>query len=235
MTSAKGSLTVVGTGITLSGQITNITESIIRQADIVLTVVTEPTYLYLKTLNENTQSLRYLYQSNRPRLQTYVAMTEQIISHVLTGKRVVAAFYGHPGVFVTPSHAAIRKLRALGYEATQFLCRRYKIDPYMTQIIWQIGSLADFTHSDKVTSTLALTLLRDKLLMNFPANHSAFIYEAATLPIAEPRIEEIHVAELAQASLKRISTLVIPGIGLPELDQEVITQLQLTDIIDAER
>ena len=45
-------------------------------------------------------------------------MAEAILEPVRAGKRVCAAFYGHPGVFVLPSHDAISRARAEGFEAT---------------------------------------------------------------------------------------------------------------------
>ena len=44
-------------------------------------------------------------------------MVEELLEPVRRGRRVCAAFYGHPGVFVTPSHEAIRQARAEGFPA----------------------------------------------------------------------------------------------------------------------
>ena len=38
-------------------------------------------------------------------------------SRIRAGFRVCAVFYGHPGVFVYPSHEAIRRARAEGFAA----------------------------------------------------------------------------------------------------------------------
>ena len=167
--SAQGSLVIVGTGISVAGQMTLITQNHIKQADIVFTLVSgKPNIEFIKSLNANTHSLLELYELGKSRVQTYREICYRIIQSVEKGMRVCAAFYGHPGVFVNPSHRVIDILKKrnfsvkmepgisaedcliadLGidpaeygcqsYEATQFLFRKYSLDPYMTQIIWQI-------------------------------------------------------------------------------------------------
>ena len=44
-------------------------------------------------------------------------MVEEILAAVREGKRVCAVFYGHPGVYVKPSHEAVRRARKEGFEA----------------------------------------------------------------------------------------------------------------------
>lgn len=175
-TPSKGSLIVVGTGISVSGQMTLITESVIKNADVVLAVVTQSALVNLQRLNDNTHCMRHYYQEGQSRLITYQKMTQRIIDEVREGKSVVAAFYGHPGVFVNPANKAITELRKQGfkaqmlpgisaedclfadlgldpshygcqsYEATQFLLRQYALEPHMMQVIWQIGCIGEFGH-----------------------------------------------------------------------------------------
>ncbi|MGO4891834.1 SAM-dependent methyltransferase [Flavobacterium sp. W21_SRS_FM6] len=254
----QGSLTVVGTGISISGQMTLLTESVIKNADIVLAVVTQSALFNLKKLNANTVCLRQYYDVNTSRLISYQKMQQHIVQEVLSGKRVVAAFYGHPGVFVVPSHEAITELRHLGfkaemlpgvsaedclvadlgldpsrfgcqsYEATQFVFRRYTIDPHMMQIIWQIGSIAYFNEAKNKTKHPGLIVLRDALLTVYPPEHRVIIYEAATIPIVPPRIDEIILKNLSDVVPSGISTLVVPALGLPEYDIETMAKFGLT-------
>ena len=100
-------------------------------------------------------------------------MTETLLEDVRAGKDVCVAFYGHPGVFVDPSHAAIARARAEGfrarmlpavsaedclfadlgvdpgasgcqsYEATDFLLRLRRVDPTAVLILWQVGALGE--------------------------------------------------------------------------------------------
>ncbi|TRY33143.1 SAM-dependent methyltransferase [Aliiglaciecola sp. M165] len=254
----KGSLVVVGTGITVSGQMTLISESVIKNADIVLAVVTQSAHINLQMLNPNTHCLRHHYEQGKSRVITYQKMKQRIIDEVKAGKRVVAAFYGHPGVFVNPSHKAIVELNEAGYEAemlpgisaedcliadlgldpshygcqsyeaTQFLLRQYTIDPYMMQIIWQIGSIGDFTYNKEKAEHPGLNVLRDRLLQSYPCDHEVIVYEASTIPVAKPRIEKVLLRNLGTVIPKGISTLVVPSLGLPEFDIDVMSKLDLT-------
>ena len=54
----------------------------------------------------------------RSRLDTYQDMVDRILACVREGSDVCVAFYGHPGVFVYPSHEAIKRARIEGYKAT---------------------------------------------------------------------------------------------------------------------
>lgn len=254
----KGSLTVVGTGISIAGQMTLYTESVIKHADIVLAVVTDSTLYNLQSLNPNTYSMRTYYDKALPRSLTYQKMKQKMIDEVLAGKRVVAAFYGHPGVFVNPSHHAISELHQMGYnaamlpgisaedcliadlgidpaaygcqsyEATQFLFRNYRIDPHMMQIIWQIGCIADFGFTHGKSEHPGLLVLQEVLLKYYPAHHEIIIYEAATMPLMQPRIEKSPLAELANLIPTGISTLVIPGLGLPDFNVDIMAKFGLT-------
>jgi uncharacterized protein YabN with tetrapyrrole methylase and pyrophosphatase domain len=258
--SQQGSLVVVGTGISVAGQMTLITRNHIRQADVVYAAIpNKPGIEFIRSLNSNTHTLTDLYEVGKSRVQTYQNMCDRIAESVESGMKVCAAFYGHPGVFVTPSHRVIDTLKENGfsvkmepgisaedclvadlgidpaeygcqsYEATQFLFRRYTLDPYMTQIIWQIWGVGD--HLLKSTlkhSTTGLQLLTERLLSHYPSDHQVIIYEARTSPIFVSRMEEICLADLPSAQLTAISTLVIPSLGLPEYNLDVIDKLQIT-------
>ncbi len=176
----KGSLTIVGTGISVSGQLTLVAKKHIQQADVVFTAIpNQPGFEYVKSLNPNTRSLTNLYEIDKPRAITYKQMAKRIVDQVYAGHKVCAAFYGHPGVFVNPSHAALNELQKQGfsvhmvpgisaedclfadlgldpathgcqsYEANKFLLRRYAIDPHMTQILWQVALAGDYSFSTK--------------------------------------------------------------------------------------
>src|ERR1700733_4164005 len=115
---ASGSLIVVGTGIRLAEQCTPEARRQIERAEAVYADSGDPVVLrWLETLNPNTVSLDYLYGSGRAREEKDDAITEAILEGVRSGKKICAVFYGHPGVFVAPSHAAIPRARAEGFEA----------------------------------------------------------------------------------------------------------------------
>jgi uncharacterized protein YabN with tetrapyrrole methylase and pyrophosphatase domain len=177
MSGRPGSLIVVGTGIEAIGQITLAAQRAIEGADEVLYLVPDPlTQAYIERLNPASESLRDLYESGKDRAYIYAAMTRRILREVRRGRRVCAAFYGHPGFVVRATHSAMRTARAeshrvrmlaavsaedclfadLGidpgewgcqtYEATNFLMRRRLVDTSTPLVLWQIGVIGIFDY-----------------------------------------------------------------------------------------
>ncbi len=169
-----GWLVVVGTGIKLVAHVTREAEQWIGMAEKVLHVVADPAVdEWITRLNPSAECLNTLYAKGKPRRRTYEEMVERILAAVREGKRVCAVFYGHPGVFVHPSHRCVRLAREEGYrawmvpavsaedclfadlgvdparhgcqsyEATGFLARRRIVDPNAALILWQIGVIGD--------------------------------------------------------------------------------------------
>ena len=261
-TSKKGSLVIVGTGISVAGQMTIAAKSHIENADIVFMGIMNKIGEHVVTkLNSNSVSLDDLYDEGKSRALTYSQMADRIVQSVVEGNKVCVAFYGHPGVFVTPSHEAVRRVRQMdleakmlpgvsaedcliadlgidpsrfgcqSYEATQFLFRDYRIDPHMTQIIWQIGLAGEATLSvlDANHNQSGLAMLADILAEHYPVNHELIIYEAATLPLCAPKIERVPLCELEFAKPTLVSTLVVPSLGLPAYRQDRLAKLGLTE------
>jgi precorrin-6B methylase 1 len=171
----SGSLTVVGTGIAVAGQVTLEALDHLRRAERLLYLAgDESAARWIKKLNPAAESL-WLYREGQARAKTYREMTERILKPLREQRRVVAAFYGHPGVGVHPAHAAIRQARREGYparmlpgisaeaclvaelgidpletgwqsyEAWRFLTSRPRFDPGAALILWQLGLI--YQHS----------------------------------------------------------------------------------------
>ena len=165
-------LELVGTGYRLTGQVTPESLTAIESADKLFHLVQDiVTHHWLEERNPSAESLADAYRPGRPRRETYEEMVERMLAPVRAGKRVCAAFYGHPGVFVFPAHEAIRRARAEGFEAvmlpgisaedclvaelgfdpgqrgcqtfeaTDFLVRRRRFDPTSHLVLWQLGGL----------------------------------------------------------------------------------------------
>jgi uncharacterized protein YabN with tetrapyrrole methylase and pyrophosphatase domain len=172
----KGSLTVVGTGIQAIGHLTAQARANIASADVLFYLVTDPVAEhYIKGLNPCAHSLFPLYGKGKERMKTYEEMVETILRGVRDGNRVCAAFYGHPGVFVYPSHVVVRRALSEGYEAemlpavsaedclfadlnvdpgipgcqsfeaSDFLVFRRRFDQKSSLILWQIGVIGLIT------------------------------------------------------------------------------------------
>ena len=113
-----GSLTVVGTGIRAVTQLTLESLAAMATAEVLLHVIGEPVQEEaILAINPKAQTMTGFYADGLVRDATYEAMVQQVLAAVTSGKRTVAAFYGHPGVFTYPSHESVRRARAAGYPA----------------------------------------------------------------------------------------------------------------------
>jgi hypothetical protein len=114
----RGSLVVVGTGITLVRQTTLEALTFMERADRLFYLVADPAAeTWIRRLNSTAATLADCYAEGKPRLATYGVMADRIVAAAQSGLAVCAAFYGHPGVLVRASHLAINRLRAQGLSA----------------------------------------------------------------------------------------------------------------------
>lgn len=179
------SLTVAGTGIMFPAQMTFEAAEAIRAADVTLFNVGNHA-LAVDWLNENARraiDLYGFYGDGKSRQRTYEEMVDAILTELRAGHEVVAAFYGHPGVFVGPGFDAIKKARAEGFEAhmlpgvsavdcmfadlefdpapygcsmveaSDYVLMQRNYDPRMPLIIWQAGVVGDVSFNAKGHAT----------------------------------------------------------------------------------
>jgi len=225
-----------------------------KSAERVFYLVAEPVaeQVILLLNPEGARSLAGLYAPSKPRRETYRQMVESILASVRSGWRTCAVFYGHPGVFVDPAHAAIRSARQEGfaasmlpavsaedclfadlgfdpasagcqsYEATDFLVNRRRADPSSHLVLWQVGVLGDPTFRLEVRESSALDLLVRRLSETYPPRHQVCVYEAAVLPAGEPVMRWTELSQLARGQLSIISTLYVPPAEPPRFDPETL-------------
>ena len=237
----KGSLVCVGLGITLGAHLTPISRSYIENADIVFTTGnTGFMQVWLNSLNDNIQDLQPFYQEGKPRSQTYQQMSELMLEHVRKGKKVVGAFYGHPGIFVTPAHTAISKAKEEGFfakmepgisaedcliadcgfdpgsqgcasfEANQFLRYQRQIDTSAYLILWQIGVVGDTTLTQFETSSAHRRLFVELLQQYYPKDQDVILYQAPAVANESTRIDKIRLDDLPSAKVNQTTTMIIP-------------------------
>lgn len=237
----RGSLVCVGTGMLLGAHLGARARNHIEQADVVFVAVSDPLVeLWVQQMHPDVRSLQPLYGEDRSRRDTYEDMVETLLAEVRAGRRVVGAFYGHPGVFARAPHVAIERARAEGYEAimepgisaedclyadlgidpgtygcqhyeaSQFMLFQRRIDPSAYLILWQVGLAGDRSLRRTHTSPAERQLLVDLLAADYPLDHQVIAYEAATLPISRVRSDRLALGDLAQARLEPQTTLVLP-------------------------
>lgn len=253
---AKGKLTIVGSGIAAVRHATQEACFHIAHADKVFFLVVDPlTKAWILNLNSAAESLSIHLVPGKDRRESFNEMVDRLVEEVHRGHRVCAVFYGHPGVFVQPSHMAVQRLRAEGYEATMlpgistedclisdlgvdlsqcgyqcfeasnFLVCGKQPDTAAALILWQIGVIGQVKCGMGREDGLAI--LTERLLTFYPSRHQVTIYEAATLPVCDPLMRTTLLAELAGCPVGPVSTLFIPPSSESSLDAEMLRRLQL--------
>ena len=255
---------VVGSGILTPAHLSQESIGQIKAADVVYLLIPDALgFSTIKKLNSNIKNLAELYydpttdKNGSNRLESYDLMVDAILSDVREDMKVCTIFYGHPGVFVYPSHVSISKAKKEGYkakmlpaisaedclyadlgvdpgdvgaqayEASQFLFYKHVINPYAALILWQIGVVGDLTLTKLTPTDIGLSMLKDKLLKNYPANHYVTLYEASRLPIMSPRIDAVTIDDLDEVRVNTITTLYIPPIDDPQLDDKFCAKWQI--------
>lgn len=239
----SGSLTVVGTGIG-AARLTLEARAAIEAADEVLYLVPDPVSAQvIAGLNARSRSLERCYVEGEHRRAAYARMVDEILAPVRSGRRVCAAFYGHPGVFVLPSHEAIARARSEGfaaamlpgisaedclfadlgvdpaasgcqsYEATRFLSLRPAVERRAALVLWQIGVVGSADHSAEAQAP-QLEALVGALRELYPAGHEVVVYQASSFTGIAPLIRRVPLRELA-AAVTPASTLYVPPLAGP--------------------
>jgi hypothetical protein len=168
-------------------------------------------------------------------------------------------FYGHPGVFAWAPHKSIEIACREGYpahmepgisaedclyadlgidpgrygcqhfEASQLLFYKRRIDPTAYLVLWQVGLVGDQSLARFSTGPAYRELLVEVLSRDYPPDHEITIYRGATLPIQQPRIRRIRLADLPQAELGMEDTVVLPPVGPLQPDLEMRARLDALD------
>lgn len=238
---SNGSLVVVGTGIQAFTHLTAEARLFLRRSDCVLYLVADPlTEQMIRELNPAAESLHALYARGKHRLKTYREMTDRILEPVRAGRSVCAAFYGHPGVFATAPHVAIRIARSEGYpaqllpavsaeaclfadlgidpgvkgwqsyEATDFLLQKRRPDTTAGLVILQIGVIGEVDFRARGANRRNLAVLASVLARLYGREHRVIVYEASALPGLRPVICEVPIRRLATGPVTPSSTLYVP-------------------------
>lgn len=227
--------------MTLGSHISPLSRSYIEQADVVFVLVADGiTEKWIEQMNADVRSLQPYYLEGKSRMITYREMVAAMLAEVTAGKKVVGAFYGHPGVFAWVPHNAIKQARELGYKAhmepgisaedclyadlgidpgtygcqhfetSQFMFYKRNIDTAAYLVLWQVGVAGDRSLAKFSTDSAYRQLLLELLSEYYPADHQIILYEACCLPIQQPRIEHLPLSALPEAIMDLKTTLIIP-------------------------
>ncbi|RDV26135.1 hypothetical protein DXV75_08650 [Alteromonas aestuariivivens] len=255
MNNNKGSLVCVGPGMTLGAHISQRCRHHIESADVVFTSCHPIMEDWIATMNPDVRSLQGMYGENKDRRITYQEMHEAIMAEIRAGKRVVGAFYGHPGVFAKVPHQAIAQARKEGFnahmepgisaedclyadmgidpgtygcqhfEASQYMFYNHIINPYSYVILWQIALAGDLSISKRVSSAAERQVLVDMLLEHYTPEHKVGLYECPSLITDAVRMDWIELKDLATAELNPVTTMVIPPGKKLLKNEQIVAQL----------
>jgi uncharacterized protein YabN with tetrapyrrole methylase and pyrophosphatase domain len=265
-TPSSGSLVCVGVGVTLGSHISPLSRSHIQQSDVIFVGVADSVMeQWILRMHPDARSLQPFYQEGKSRMQTYRQMVQAIMTEVRAGRKVCAAFYGHPGVFAWSPHKAIETARSEGFrahmepgisaedclyadlgidpgkygcqhfEASQMMFYRRRIDPTAYLVLWQVGLAGDQSLKRFSTGAAYRQVLVDVLARDYPLDHEVTIYRAATLPLQRPRIERLSLYRLPQAAIEMADSVVIPPSSPMQADPEICARLAALDGLVASR
>jgi len=221
--------------------------------------------LWVQEMRPDARSLQPYYQEGRSRLDSYNEMVEAMLVEIRAGRQVCGVFYGHPGVFALVPHKAIARAREEGfaahmepgisaedclyadlgidpgrfgcqhYEASQLMFYERRIDPSAYLVLWQVGMAGDRSLARFSTGPAYRQLLVELLAQDYPMSHPVIAYEAATLPITAPRMDELRLSELATADLRLQTTLVFPPATPLKRNQRMLDRLAALDRTESNR
>lgn len=254
-TERPGRLVVVGSGITGVSQLTLEAIAWIEAADVVCYVLADPlTERWIQAHARSSEDLARLHQPSTPRLHAYRAMSLRLVEHARNGKLVVGVFYGHPGVFTSPSHWAVEAARAQGlsakmlpavsaedclfadlgidpgdgacqsFEATDMLIRARVPATDAHLVVWQIGVVAQMGLR---TAGGHIAELVGYLERFYPTEHKVTHYQAAQSVVSDPTIQTVPLGELGTLALAVTSTLYVPPLGVRDYDMAIAASIDL--------
>ena len=223
-----------------------------------LHVVTDPiAATRLESLNPNARSLTSLYRAGVPRRRIYDEMVEDILDAVRSGSRVCAVFYGHPGVYVEPSHEAVRRAREEGFdarmlpavsaedclvadlgvdpgergwqswEATGFLLYGVRPDPTAGLVLWQVDGIGKLDWNLD-PDPRGLQALAEVLGELYPPEHELVFYRASVYPVVPGEAVRMALRELATLESPPAPTLYVPPLPSRPVDEAMAERLGLT-------
>lgn len=227
----QGELIILGSGIETVG-FTSTDERLIKSADQVFYCVADPaTVVWIKAMRPDAYDLYVLYDEGKARYITYMQMTELILYHVRKGKRVIAIYYGHPGIFVLSTHRALRIARREGhravmrpgisaldtlcadlsvdpsqpgmqtFEATDMLIRGRAPDTALHVVLWQVGVVGELGYRRAGFLNSGLSVLIEYLQKYYGPDYPVTNYIGSRYPGIAPTVDEYRLSELHDPEL----------------------------------
>lgn len=251
-------LIIVGSGIKFMSHLTTEVKANIENSEKVLYLVNDPLMQeWIKTVNNSSEALDFLYANHAYRNDNYRAISDYIIENLKKYKTLCVVVYGHPTVFVQPTLYAADIAKKEGYnvvvmpgisaedclfadllidpgssgcqtfEATDFLLYQRNFDPRSHLILWQPYVIGVLHVVEEHNPVPGLKLLVAYLSHQYNSDHLVIVYEAAQYPTFRPKILEIELNELPHTNITRLSTLYIPPINQGLPNQDMLAKIKM--------
>lgn len=164
---------------------------------------------------------------------------DAIVREVLDGTRVCVVLYGHPGLFASPGHEAVARVRAAGlparmlpaissldclfadlgidpgavglqcYEATDFLQRQPEVDLAATLVLLQVGMIGEAGGAPTEAVLPRFQTLVGRLCDSHGADREAVLYEASPYPGTPPAAARFTLGGMTVPSPGVMATLCV--------------------------
>lgn len=229
----QGELIVLGSGIA-HADLAISDEPTIKSADHVFHCLYDRvTQVWINSLRPDALDLRVLYDPRYTRHDTYVCMAEAMLHYVRRGRKVVAIFYGHPGIFATATHRAVKIARReghlatmrpgisaldyliadvgfdpmipglLSYEASDLLLRQRRLDSSLHTVIWQVGTVGEFGFAPMGFENRAFPMFLEYLAQTYGWNTQVTNYIAPQYAGLTPLVARYSLRDLREEEVRK--------------------------------
>ena len=95
------------------------------------------------------------------------------------------------------------------------------VDTSAQLILWQIGTLGDWTFKTQMYDLRAFPLMVQRLCEIYPPTHVAVVYQAAIFPNVPPGITPVPIGALSPAHVSAATTLYVPPARPAQPDERI--------------
>jgi uncharacterized protein YabN with tetrapyrrole methylase and pyrophosphatase domain len=115
------------------------------------------------------------------------------------------------------------------FDATDFVVRPRRIDTSAALVLLQIGAVGQAVfHAGRIANREGLRALAEVLLRHYPGDHRVAIYEICLVPPFEANVQYVALADLGDAAATVVSTLYVPPLLAPPIDDSRAQRLRAT-------
>jgi uncharacterized protein YabN with tetrapyrrole methylase and pyrophosphatase domain len=117
------------------------------------------------------------------------------------------------------------------YDATDFLLNSRVVDTTAVLILWQVSVVGEMRAlASPVPNADGLQVLAEYLCDLYPAEHEVTLYECSAYPVSDPIIRTTPLAQLPEADLTPLATLVVPPASRPRPNAAMLARFGIASV-----